>query len=1091
MKKSLVAVFMFTGMFTFAQVTSSAISGVVRDANDNPVSSSSVVVIHEPSGTRYTTKTNAKGVYTLPNVRVGGPYKIIVTASGKSETQQSDIYTTLGNTANIDLVMGERVKSIEGVQITAVGKNSSIINAKATGASTTYGVEALNRTPTVGRTVNDVTKYNPYGNGRSFGGQDARFNNFTIDGAVFNNGFGLGSQAQAGGRTGSGAISIDAIEEIQVNVAPYDVKQSGFAGAAINAVTRSGTNQFSGSVFNFWNSGSLTGKKAYDQPFYQKFSTETMGVRVGGPIIKNKLFFFVNVESTEGSSPALNYATVGSGTQGVPSRVLYSDMVDLRNFMQEQFGVNIGAIDGYNNNSYSRKYLGRLDWNINDRNKLSFRYARHDSQTDVMVSNSSSAGWGNRTNLFNAISPQNSGYGIQDNTRSYVMELNSTLSNTISNQFIATYNKQIEDRSYKTPGIFPTIDILKDGQTYTSLGMDPFTPNNRLNYSTLNLANNMTVLLGKHTLAGGLAYERFDSNNLFFPASNGVYVYNSIEDFKTAVLAYKANPNATVSPVSLARYDYGYSLLPDGRLPWSKLKVHTMSAYLQDTYQPMDNLRLMLGARLDYVSFVNTAADYANPVVEALRFKDPSGNDYKINTATMPKGRLYVSPRFGFNYDVFNDKKTQFRGGTGVFLSRLPYVLISNQLGNNGVNVGRLTQLDTTAFPFTLDPSRFRPTSASSGSGYQINYTDPNIKFPQVWRTNIAVDQKLPFGGIVATVEGIYNKNINALNYMDVNMKQATGTLAGVDNRPLYPSPRFINSQVSNAFVLTNNNKGYQYSLTGKLEKPVTKSWGGIVAYTYSKAINLAEMGSTVNGNVYSTVRGINYLEPSFSANDMRHRVMSNVTYRLNYGDGLFGGATTFTLGFIANSGWNTTYVYNRDLNGDGLPGNDLMFVPLKASDLVFESFTSGGTTFTAQQQAEAFERFISGSAYLNGRRGQYTERNAIFSPWVKRFDLSIEQDIVAKFSRTAKPNTFRIRLDILNVGNLFNNRWGVGYNAVTTTPLLYQNRKDANGNPIYRLNTQLDESGKTILLRDQFQRSATLNDVFQIQIGLRYIFNK
>ncbi|MBP7172518.1 MAG: TonB-dependent receptor [Cloacibacterium sp.] len=1088
MKKNLFTVMMFASIFSYAQVTSSIISGTVKDDNNKPVASSTVVVIHEPSGTRYSTKTNAQGVYTLPNVRVGGPFKVIVTAVGRKETEQDEIYTSLGNTSNVDIVMSEtKAKSIEGVTIKAT--KGGIINSKATGASTTIGAEALTRTPTVGRTVNDITKYNPYSNGQSFGGQDPRFNNFTIDGAVFNNGFGLGNQAQAGGRTGSGAISLDAIEEIQINVAPYDVKQSGFAGAAINAVTRSGNNQFSGSIFNFWNSGSLTGRKAYGRDFYQKFSNETIGARISGPIIKNKLFFFLNVESTEGSSPALNYSTVGSGTPGTPSRVLYSEMNDLREFMKNQLGFDIGAIDGYNNTSFSRKYMGRLDWNINDKNKLTLRYSHHDSQSDVPISNSTSAGWGNRTNRFNAISPQNSGYGIMDNTRSMVLELNSSISNKISNQFIATYNKQIEDRSYKTPGIFPTIDILKEGQTYTSLGMDPFTPNNRLDYSTLNIANNMNILLGKHNITAGLAYERFDSNNLFFPASNGVYVFKSIDDFKRAVIDYKTNPNAAASNVTLERFDYAYTLLPNGELPWQKLKVNTYSAYLQDSYQALDNLRFMLGARLDYVDFENTAAKYENTVISNLTFKRPDGSDFKINTGTMPKGRLYVSPRFGFNYDVFNNKSTQLRGGTGIFLSRLPYVLISNQLGNNGVNVGRMTVNNTSAYPFTLDPSRFTPTTTANTS-YVINYTDPNIKFPQVWRSNIAIDQKLPFGGLVATLEAIYNKNINALNYFDANMKAPNGKLVGSDTRETYPNPRFINSGVTNAFVLTNNSEGYSYSFTGKLEKPVSKNWGGIVAYTYSKAINLAEMGSTVNGNAYYTNRGINYLTPSYADSDLRHRVMANLTYRFKYGSGLFGGGTTITLGMIANSGWNTSYVVNRDLNGDGF-NNDLMFVPNKASDLVFEAFTQGGVTYSIKDQQDAFESFINSNDYLNGRRGQYTERNAIFAPWLKRFDLSIEQDIIAKFSSTSKPNTFKIRIDILNVGNLFNNEWGVGYYTTTNNPLLYQNKKDSAGNPIYRLNTQLDENGKTILLRDHFQRSATLNDVFQIQIGLRYIFNK
>lgn len=1086
-----------------AQVTTGSISGTLRAANGQSLEGATVTAVHVPSGTRYIVAAGKNGGYTFPNVRVGGPFKISVSFTGFDAKVESDVYTTLGNTTTVDFALAPSNTTLTEVAVTSSAR-SSIINGRKTGAATTIGRQTINSIPVINRTINDISKYNAYSNGRSFAGQDPRFNNFTIDGSVFNNGFGLGSSAIAGGRTNSTAISLDAIDELQINIAPFDIRQSGFAGAGINAVTRSGTNDINGSVYYLWNNRSLAGKKAGDNAVPNTpFNSKTYGFRIGGPIIKNKLFYFINAESVKSSRPALDWVANRAGAVGNVSRTTAADLEDLSSFMKTNFGYDLGAIDNFNNEVKSDKFLARIDYNISDKHKLTVRYSHHNSESDQIVSNSSSgnlAGNGNRQNLALAISGQNTGYIIQDNTRSIVAELNSSLGGGLSNQFLATYNKQIEDRKYRN-SLFPTVDILKDGSTYTSIGFDPFTPNNRLDYSTINFTDNLTWLKGKHTIVAGIAFEAFKSNNLFFPSSNGIWVFNSIDDFKTAASAYKADPSLATSPVPIARFNYRYSLLPEGELPWQVFKTNTESVYFQDEVRVNNRLRVTGGIRFDYVNVPNTAAQYFNPVVDTIKFKTPDGNNYHVNTGITPKSRMYYSPRVGFNWNAKGNSSVIVRGGTGIFLSRIPYVLISNQLGNNGVNTGVLNITGDAAlnYPFTTDPSRYRPTTTdvTALSGYAINASDPNLKFPQIWKTNLAVDFKLPWLGLVATVEGLYNKNINALNYIDANLKAPAGKFpAGADGRDVYPAyglsgsaataARFINSKVTNVYVLTNNNKGSSYSLTAKVEKSFTGNWGGMIGYTFAKAKDVSFVASTVNANV-PTITGVNYLQNAYSDNDLRHRIVSTVSYRIKYG-GKIGGATTFTLGIVSASGSKISYISSNDLNGDGQI-NDLIYIPKTATEFKFANITSGGNVlFTPEQQQAAFDAFINKSDYLKNRRGQYAERNGTALPWLTRVDFSAEQDFTVRVGKDAKPNTLRFRIDVLNFGNLLNRYWGISQISTTATPLSFAGKDATTGEPTYRLATQV-VNGSTVLLQDPFVKSRTIDDVYQIQLGIRYIF--
>jgi hypothetical protein len=1075
----------------FGQVTTSTISGVVKNEKQEVLVGTTIHAVHTPTGTSYKTVTNKNGVYVLPAVRVGGPYTIHASFVGFRKGEETDVNTQLGVTTNVNFTLVDEKSTLKEVVVS--GTKSGLFSKEKTGAAQQFTRRELQTIPITGaRTIESITKYNPFGNGSSFGAQDSRLNNFTIDGSQFNNNFGLGSSASAGGRTGASAISLDAIEQLQVNIAPFDIRQSGFTGAGINAVTRSGTNEIEGSVYQTQrdNSSRYVGDNARGTKVTaSKFDEKVNGFRLGAPIIKNKLFIFGNYEEIVKTEPGTTWISTGSPLTGSQvSRPTFQQLTDLSKFMKEKFDYETGPFEGYSNANTSKKYLVRLDWNINDKNKLTARYVNHNSSAEINISNSQSAGFGNRTQNINAMSFQNSGYIIMDNTRSAVLELNSKISNTLHNNLIVSYDKQIEDRAYRSQP-FPTIDIKEGSTTLTSVGFDPFTPSNKLDYTTFNVTNNLTKYAGKHTLVGGFNFQKYQSNNNFFPASNGVYIFNSLADFYTAAnqsLANGGKPSAFVP----ARFQFRYSALPGAVEPMQVLKSNRLDLYLQDEYNATRDLKLTFGLRTNIIGFENTALE--NPIITAMTF----ANGEKWNTGVMPKTQVLFEPRLGFNYDLKGEKKTQFRGGTGVFTGRPPYVFLSNQIGNNGVLTGFIDVSGSAAaqYGFTADPNKyFIPSTPTLPSTFDLALTDPNYKFPQVWKTNLAVDQKLPFFGLVASAEYLYNKTLNAVHYYEANLQNPVGTLGGVDNRPRFGGTDAtvrVNNNVSRAAVLTSKDGAYHESLTLKLEKPYQKGFWGSFAWTTANSKDFMSAGSIASGSWQSalSVNGNNDLGLSFADQFVKNRFVGLLGYRIEYGS-KYGGATTFTLGYVGQQGNPYSYIAAGDLNGDRVNNNDLIYVPKAWNEVRFAPLTVGTKVYTEAEQQAAFWNFVNQDDYLKTRNGQYAERNGGLLPYLHRFDLSVAQDVFVKIG--GKRNAFQIRADILNFGNMIDNKFGVSQRATAPQLLNFVSRDAVTNVPTFRLATQRLTDGSTILARDSYQYNSSVFDVWSAQLGIRYIFGK
>ena len=1059
-------------------VTTGSLTGTVTDERQQPIAGASVIAIHQPSGTTYETTTRADGRFSIIAMRVGGPYAVTVSYSGTGTAfepaTQDAVEINLGVATDLNL----QVTAIAVQEsVTVVGTSDTVFSSNRTGAATTVSRDEIAKLPNLSNRLENFTRMTPQASGLSIAGQDSRMNNITVDGSYFNNSFGLGNTP--GDRTGVAPISPQAIEQIQVNVAPYDVRQGNFVGAGINTITRSGTNQFRGSVYRQFRNEDQVGTSAKDLTVNPgTFSFANTGGWASGPIVKNKLFLFGNIEDEDLTQPGTTFRA-NSGSEpvgGSITRVLASDLDRLSATLSSRFGYDTGGYQDYDFATPARRYLIKGDYNLSQNHKVNFRYTQLDSDTDVLMSNSSSLGFGSRRTSTQALNFASSNYKIVEDIKSGIGEWNGVLGTSMANSLIVGFTYQDESRE-SAGDLFPMVDIL-DGNntTYTSFGSEPFTPNNELRYKTFQLQNNFTKFSSKHTWTFGGSVERYESENVFFPGSQSVYVYNSLQDFYNDIDGI---------PTTLRRFQVRWSNIPGQEKPVQPLEVLYTGAYAQDEWAVNDDLKVAYGLRLDVPIFGETG--FRNPQADALTFRDESGQAVQYDTAKLPDPNILWSPRVGFNWNADENRATQVRGGSGIFTGRPAYVWISNQIGNTGVLTG-FQQLDnTTARPFNPSPNAYKPASVdgSPASSYELALTDPDFKFPQVWRSNLAVDRRLPWG-VTGTAEYIYNRDVNGIYYINANLATPNSAFAGPDGRPRWVGGNRIHSFVQNAVVLKNQDVGRSWNLAFSGSKNFR---GGFVrsAYSYGEAKNTVDPGSIAFGSWNNNQHPGNPNDPGlgYAAGSPGHRFFIAGSYTKEY----FGfGGTTLSVFWEARTIGNASYVFSGDLNGDGGTFNDLIYVARDQSEMNFQAFTQGSRTFTAAEQAAAWDAYIEQDDYLRERRGEYAQRGAVFLPFVKRLDFSIAQDLFT--SLKGRRHEFQFRVDMLNFGNLLNENWGVSQRLINNAPLIVPSTAqggpvDAQGRAQYRLRVVNNE-----LLTRSYEQTADLNDVWRIQFSLRYLFN-
>ena len=1079
--KFLIAMMVFTVSSAMAQLTTSSMAGKVA-ANGEELIGAVVEAVHTPSGTRYTTVSNEKGMFAINGMRVGGPYEVAVKYIGYETKTFTGITLELGETYNLNASMSEDAVQLADVVVTA---QATKFTTEKTGASTNITNRQITAMPSVSRSITDYTRLSPYGgNGMTFGGADGRTANFTVDGANFNNNFGLSGNLPGGGNP----ISIEAIEEMQVVISPYDVRQTNFIGGGVNAITMSGTNTFKGAAYIYHRNENMRGDAIDGEQIggaRAKDRKTTYGFKLGGPIIKDKLFFFVNGEMDKTPTIANRWRASENGVADADnyiSRATVADLQKVSDHLKSKYGYDTGSFSNFPADESNYKFLARLDWNINDMHKVALRYNFTKNRAWNAPNASSMDGGtrmsGGRTSQY-AMSYANSMYAQDNLVHSFSLDLNSRFSDKISNQLLATYSKLDDIRATESDD-FPFIDILKDNQNYIAAGYELFTYNNAVPNTIWNIKDDVTAYLGAHKVTGGILFEHQMADNQYMRNGTGYYRYTSLDDFL----------NGAAPEVVCLTYGYNGETSPAARVSFNKV-----SLYGQDEWNISDNFKLTYGLRLDSW-FYNNGDLMTNQKIYDLTYM-VDGEERHIDTGKWPGSKVSVSPRIGFNWDVFGDKSFKVRGGTGLFTGRLPLVFFTNMPTNSGmvqyqaqINaknaaakgftmdefaggiLNRTQLLDKLAqlgYPMTIDPKQGSIPSS-------ISAVDPDFKMPQVWKSSLAFDYSVPVSfPLSVTVEGIVNKTVNAASIRDWSMKDAGGfaRFNGVDNRPIYPT-NF--RQGTKAFILENTSRGYGWSASATINARPAEWLSVMAAYTHTVSKEVTSLPGSAAESAFTyvpTVQGPNNIHLHNGVNVTPDRFVASVTAHDK-------GNNHYSLIYETwRGGYNYSFMTTNDMNGDGY-NYDAIYIPTDAQ------VEKGEFRFVSEDDKTRFMDYVHGNSYLKNHQGEYAEGYSLYSPWVHRIDFSYKHDF--KFNVGNTKHTIQVGFDVKNLLNFFNSSWGVSkyLNPAigSDARILKYEGVDAEGYATFSTPAAISKDTQTFVLNH------AIGQCWYASIGVKYIFN-
>lgn len=1023
----LISLLLCLTMTMMAQVTTSGMNGKVVAGGENVIGAT-ITAIHEPSGTRYNAVTNESGRFTIQGMRVGGPYKVTVNYIGYKDEVIDNIQLSLGQPRTLNIDMKEDAQQIG--EVTVLGKGGR----NSGGAAANFNQQRIENTPTISRDIYDVAKLSPLVSnsrlgGVSISGINNRYNSFQIDGTVSNDVFGLAGSGTNGGQTGANPISMDAIQELQVSVAPFDVRQSGFTGGAINAITKSGTNQFHGSAYMYYTNQDMYSKynrlQDYAEDKLSQRSTKTYGATFGGPIIKDKLFFFASAEYKKTEAPATIYP--GYTNKYVTEATLKQ--------IADKFYDLTGIQESYGRGELGTKSFGllaRLDWNIDVNNHLAFRYQHNDSYDDK-------DGLGTTTYTFS-----NSSYRMNNKTNSFVAELNSHISPVLYNEarVSASFIRDSRDVAYQGPCVQIGSIAGGDGTSMNTvnIGTEFSSAANYLNQDIWTAEDNLSWYKGNHTITFGTHNEFYKMKNLFIQGANGAWYYNDLDAF-LADTPYKFT------------YKYTDPELTGGDTKWAPtMKFGLFGLYAQDKWDITPLLNVTYGVRFDLNATLNS------PTTNEAFNTFAADHNLGVEVGKMPSAKLLVSPRVGFNWYTDASHRTLLRGGVGIFSGRAPYVWLSNAFVNNGIEAkGTTINTKNNSAPalgqYAKDPMAAAKTS-KAGLSPDIVTVAKNFRFPQVLRANLALEQMLP-GDVKMTLEGLYSKNLNNVFFENLAYKdngEKVYAVPGVEASAVTSYSKIEKSLPYYSIInLRNTNKGYSYNVSVKAEKSFDFGLDVMASYIFGHSYSVNDGTSSVaySNWKYNYSRNTNDKnEMSWSKFDIPHQVRIQVSYNSpKYWNGWMNTEVAINYNGFSGGRYSLTMNEKADFNNDGFKGNNLLYIPTK-DELAKMNFAST-KNMTAEQSREAFEKWIEEDDYAKNHRGEYAKRNSNLSPWENEVDLHVAQNIY----NIKGIGKFQITFDVMNFANMLNKHWGAHYgNAYNLSPLTLTTIKDGAG--VYQFNT-------------------------------------